>query len=209
MNAAQLAVSLSLIIVIIFSPRKWATLGMLAGVLYLTQRQAVEVVGFNLFPIRFMEMAGFARVMWRKELRLSELNRMDAVLILLYSYVTVVTLMRGTTAELTISLASEVDALLCYFIFRGLLSDVEDFRWVLRAFVLLLAPYVVLVAMEGLTTHNLFQSLAGVVWEHDFRAGRPRCMGSFRQSITLGTFGASFFPCILDSSSIGPAAYGL
>jgi hypothetical protein len=87
-----------------------------------------------------------------------------------------------------------VDAMLCYFIFRGLVGDMEDFRWFLSAFAIMLIPYVALLLVETLTNHNPFSLLGGEVPPVNFREGRIRCFGSFRNASVLGSLGASFFP---------------
>ena len=42
-------------------------------------------------------------------------------------------------------IGESVDAFLCYFTFRGLVRDMEDMREFLRAFIVLLAPYAVMI----------------------------------------------------------------
>ena len=183
-----------LVLVVSSAPRRWAVLGMMAGVLFLTQAQQINVAGFNLFAIRFLELAGFIRVMARGEFSFSRLNGIDRALLLFYGYTTVIFLLRST-AGVANQIGDAVDAFLCYFTFRGLVGDMDDLRWFLRAFVILLAPYVFLVLVERITTHNPFTLIGGVeggsLW---MRNGHPRCYGSFRQPDTLGMFGASFFP---------------
>jgi hypothetical protein len=96
-----------------------------------------------------------------------------------------------------------VDAFLCYFTFRGLIDGVETFPWFLRAFLILLAPYTLLVLMENVTGHNPFALLGGVEGGSDWiRHGFPRCFGSFRQPDTLGMFAASFLPLFIGLACI-------
>jgi hypothetical protein len=85
--------------------------------------------------------------------------------------------------------------MLCYFTFRGMIGSVEDLRWFLRAFVIMLIPYFVLVSIQWLTLSNPFVIVAGSEYENFmFRNGKPRCIGSFRHPDLLGTLGASFLP---------------
>jgi hypothetical protein len=195
MNAIGLSILVVLIVVVLLAPRRWAMLGMIAGVLYLTQGQAIEVLGLHLFAMRFLEMAGFARVMMRREYSLSKLNGIDRAFILLYSYTTVVFLLRSTEGQ-AYQVGLAVDAMLCYFTFRGLIESIEDFRWFLFAFLVLLGPYLVLVSVESSTGHNPFAFMGGIP-EHIIREGRPRCIGSFRHPDLMGTLGATFLPLYL------------
>jgi hypothetical protein len=168
---------------------------MMAGVLYLSQGQTDVVLGLNLFPVRFLEVAGFARVLGRRELPFSRMNRIDYIFLFFYTYMTVVFLLRSSEARVY-QIGLMVDATLCYFIFRSLIIDIEDFRWFLRHFVFLLALYAAVVAVERFAGQNLF-ILVGASASDMIRGDRIRCIGSFRHPILLGTLGASFFPLYL------------
>jgi len=193
MNPIGATILVILICVVLAAPRRWALMGMMAGVLYITQGQQIQVLGLNLFAIRFLELAGFLRVMGRHEFSFSTLNKVDRALIWLYTYATIIYLLRSSEGQ-TFVIGAAVDAFLCYFTFRGLIGDMEDFRWFLRAFIFLLAPYALLVVAESLTGHNPFATLFGGSGDDDWRHGRPRCIGSFREPDLLGMFAASFIP---------------
>jgi len=190
--------ALSLVLVV-FAPRRWAVLAILGGVLYLTQGQSIDVLGINIFPSRFMEVAGLSRVIVRRELSLTGFNRIDRAMLILYSYATIVYLVRSTEPQL-FQIGLAVDAIFCYFTFRGLIWTIEDFRWILRGFLILLMPYTVFVSIEMLTGHNAFAFMGGIIENSLIRSGRPRCWGSFRHPILLGTFGASFLPLYIGLS---------
>ncbi len=86
MNGIGATILAVLIGVVLVAPRRWAVLGMIAGVLYLTQIQAVNLLALNVFAIRFLEVAGFIRVMSRREYSFSRLNQLDKSLIALYIF---------------------------------------------------------------------------------------------------------------------------
>lgn len=203
MNAIGASVLTLLVLVVFLAPRRWALLGMMAGVLYLTQGQAIDVLGLHLYPVRILELAGFIRVMARREFSFSRMNGIDKALILAYGYTAIVFLLRtamggGTSSDIgQVSTMDKVgilvDAGLCYFAFRGLVGTVGEFVWFLRSFVVLLVPYVVLLSIERLTGQNPFAIVGGLAqtW---VGGDRIRCFGSFRHPSLLGTFGASLLP---------------
>ena len=191
MNLVGASILVVLICVVLGAPRRMALLGMMAGVLYLTQGQQIQVLGLNLFSVRFLELAGFIRVMSRREFSFTTLNKVDQALIWLYSYATIVFLLRSSEGQAS-AIGTAVDAFLCYFTFRGLVGNMEEFRWFLRAFPVLLAPYALMVAYESFTHHNPFAAMGGVADGTWGRGNRIRCFGSFRQPDTLGMFAASF-----------------
>jgi hypothetical protein len=192
MNAIGASILTILLLVVLLAPRRAAMLGLMAGALYLTYAQQVYVLGFNMFALRFLELAGFSRVIARGEYSFARLNKIDRSLLLLYSFSAIVYTLRSTEGQAYV-IGNAVDVCLCYFTFRGLVADAEEFRWFLRAFVVLLAPFAVLVLIESLTRYNVFSIMGGgaFAWE---REGRLRCIGSFRHPDLLGTLGASFLP---------------
>ena len=202
MNPLGALILAVLVFLVLGATRRVALLAMMAGVLYLTQGPQINVLGLNLFAVRFLELAGFVRVMARHEFSFRQLNGIDRALIWLYGYITVVFLLRSTEG-VAYQIGMFTDAFLCYFAFRGLLGDMEDFCWFLRAFVILLVPYTLLVLIESVTGHNPLSILGGItggsVW---LRHGFPRCFGSFRQPDTLGMFAASFLPLYIGLACI-------
>lgn len=193
MNGVGASILVILVSVVLLASRRVALLGMMAGVLYLTQSQQVSVFGFNFFGMRFIELAGFIRVMSRREFSFSRLNKIDRAVLWLYCFVSVVFLLRSTV-DIAFQLGAAMDAFLCYFTFRGLMNEVEEFRWFLRAFLVLLIPYAALVMIESVTQHNPFSVIGGSIQFGWLREGRLRCQGSFRHPSLLGTLGAVFFP---------------
>ena len=173
--------------------RRLAVLALAAGILFLTQNQGVEVFKLNLYAFRILELAGILRVILRRELSSVKLNRIDRMVILLYSFITVVSLLRYTD-ESSYQIAAAVDATLAYFIFRALILTIEDFKYVLNRYVLLLVPFFGAVLIERLTFQNPFALVGANLYIADFREGVPRCTGSFRHAILMGSFGAVFLP---------------
>jgi hypothetical protein len=200
MNAIGATILSILLVVVLIGSRRTAALGMIAGVLYLTGAQQVQVLGLNVFAMRFLEVAGFIRILSRREFSFSNLNRIDRGLILVYSYTTIIYLLRSTAGDAVI-IAQGLDALLCYFTFRGLIRDMEELQSFLRYFLILLVPYTLLAISESLTHRNLFSLIGGGAYDW-VRNGRFRCMGSFRNPDLLGTLGACFLPLYIGLACI-------
>lgn len=195
MNALGAGILAILIILVLFASRRWAILGIMAGVLYLTQGQVINAFGTHLYAIRILELGGFCRVLVRRELSFSKLNEIDKLFLLTYGYRTFAFIANSNGNPIE-AISLIVDASFCYFTFRGLIRTLDELKIFLRDFVILLGPYVVLVSVEMLTTHNPFAVMGwpGVIENYYSRAGRLRCIGSFRHPSLLGTLGASFLP---------------
>jgi len=193
MNLLGIVVLIPLMVVVLYASHRFAVLGILAGVLYLTSGQAIDFFGFNLFAFRFLEIAGGIRILVRSELSLLKLNRIDKTLLLLYLYTTVVYILRSSEG-IAYQIGLLVDTMLVYFIFRSLISNIQDVKWVLKAFVVILIPYVAIVSIERFAGRNLFSYMGGVLENYYVRDGIARCMGSFRHPSLFGTLGASLLP---------------
>jgi hypothetical protein len=188
---------------VLIAPRRWALLAVIASLMYLSQRGGVDVFGLRMYPFRFVEIAGFIRVVSKHEFKWRELNRLDRIVLAAYAYVTIVFVLRsalgfGTSVNITMTtplskIGEFVDMLLAYTMFRGLMRNEQDIRWLLQRSVMLLIPFVAVVAIERWTGQNPLAILgaAPTVWI-DAEEGRIRCFGSFSHPALLGTFGASF-----------------
>jgi hypothetical protein len=197
LNLIGASVLCVVIAVVFFAPRRWAVIGMMGGVLFLTQGQTFQALGLNMFAIRFVELAAFIRVMLRREFAFRNLTNIDKLLLLLFAYTTIVFLLRSNVDQAN-RIGVAVDAYLCYFAFRGLMrGGMEDFRWFLKHFLLLLNPYTAFILVESVFHNNIFSSMGGVIYGDWFREGRIRCQGSFRNAALLGGIFASFLPLYL------------
>jgi hypothetical protein len=180
-------------LVVLRATRGWALVAVMAGVLYLTQGQVVEIAGVSMFAFRFVEIAGVLRVISRGEFAQIVRNPIDRILVLLYVYIMLVNVLRGTdTMMYHIGIAA--DTIMVYLIVRALVQTAAEWEVFLIRFLVLLIPYTCLVLMENVFRFNVFSALGGVEFGEWERAGRLRSQGSFRHPSLLGTLGASFLP---------------
>ncbi len=215
LGGAVLALLLGLVCL---AQRPTAALALLAGTLYLTQGEVLEL-GVHLYPQRLLGLAACLRVLARGEFPAGGLNRIDRALVLAYGATTAVFLLRsafGQATDASIAQASALDkvgiladVLLGYFACRGLVAGLDGFIGFLRGFALLLAPYVASLAVEWASGHNPLALVGGMpdLWVD---GNRLRCWGSFRHPSLLGTLGASFFPVYVGLALVpGQRAAGL
>jgi hypothetical protein len=190
MNAFGGSILILVMFVTLLGSARWAVIGMMAGMLYLPIGLSIPVFGINLFAMRFVEIAVFVRILCRREFSSFVWNGIDRTFLLLYAYTTLVFLGRSSEGQANV-IGIAVDAYLCYFAFRALINDVKDFQWFLRAFLLLLGPYTVLVVYESVIGRHLF-AVVGAYAPEVWREGRLRSVGGFDHPSLLGTVGASF-----------------
>jgi hypothetical protein len=202
MNPLVGQVTLVLILVILFLPRRWAALGVVSGVLYVTQSEFFVVGGIDFTAIRFIILVGFIRVVMRKEVSFSRLNKIDKSLLIFNIVYLLVFALRSQLnpsihSGLMYQLGFFCDGLLSYFTFRGLLKDLDTFRQFLKDIAFLILPFTIFIIIEGVTGRNFFSLMGGVPETPILRKGYYRCQGSFRHAITAGTFGATLVPLFI------------
>jgi hypothetical protein len=202
MNAVSGSILVVLLLVVGLAPRRWALLGLMAGVFFLTQGHSVEIFGLSIWPIRFLEAIAFARVLLRDELLWSNFNRIDWTLLLLYNFSGLVWILRSSNVTPHL-FASALDPTVCYLALRALIRSLDDVRWFLNAFVVLLVPFTALVFVERFTGQPAFR-LVGETGPLLFRNGVTRCMGTFRHAILLGSLAASFLALYVGVSLSAP-----
>ena len=123
MNALGATILFVTCALVCFASRRWAMIGTMIGVFYLTYSQNVMIAGFNIFPYRVIETVGFIRVMVRKEFSFRALNKIDWAVIVLQVFTTVVFVARSNRDQFN-QIGVALDALLCYFMFRGLIGGI-------------------------------------------------------------------------------------
>jgi len=179
------------VLMVVALPRRWAMLGVFAGICYMTQGQIVNLGGFHLQAIRMVLLAGFIRVVARGELRQLKLVSIDRILIA-YGVYSVV--MEGYRLGVWQEQAGEAyDILLSYFVFRCLITSWEDLLELLPRLALFIVPMTLCMVWERHTGRSVFMALGGLNDDWD-RDGAFRCKGAFRAPQTAGTFSATLIP---------------
>lgn len=202
MTAVGLTILIMLILVILFMPREWAAVGVIAGVLYLTGGQQVFIGGFNFFSLRFIEIAGFVRIVSKREFSLKKINKIDKYFIAFQSIYLIMFIIRSNVDPSLIETWSYrvgfyCDGVMSYFILRGLLQSPSEFKQFLKRSAILIIPFAILMVIEGSTGRNLYSLMGGVPETPVLRDGHYRSQGSFGVAITAGSFGATVMPLFI------------
>ncbi len=193
------ALSFTLLVVaaflILFLPRRYAALPLLAVCCYMTLGQLLVVMGLH-FPIfRIIIFLGWLRVLARGEFIGLRLNKLDRVFIwwVVVSIVAAV-LLKSTGDVWQNRLGFAYNALGSYFLFRCLVRDFEDVEAILRGMAVLCVPLAISMIVENFTERNPFAVFGGVPLIPFDRYERSRCQGPFEHPILAGTFAISLFP---------------
>ncbi len=181
------------------SSRRVAAVMLLLGACYLPLGEGTTLGGFNFPLIRILILAGFLRVLIRKERPVGGLIGVDKVMLLWATCALVTYLGHEATEEqrFTFRLGLVYNGLGLYFLFRTWVRDFQDAAEVMRGLALVLVPLAFAMAVEKVTHKNLFACFGGVSPISEIRDGRLRAVGPFAHPILAGTVGAACIPVMV------------
>jgi len=193
-----LAFALSMGILMILLPRKYALMPLIATACYLTLGQRIVVFSLDFTMVRILILFGFTRLFIKSESLKIELNTIDkAIIYWLIAFILIYTISHGSLGALINRLGRAYDALGIYFLSRFLIRDREDFNRLLKFLAVIIIPLSLLMLVEATTGRNFFAVFGGVSPLSEIRNGHIRCQGSFRHPIMAGTFGATSVPLFI------------
>jgi hypothetical protein len=191
-------------LLIFLLPRRWAFASMLVLACFISPAQRVMVVGVNMDFPRLLMLAGWLRLLVRRELRRLDWNAVDSWLVafavlglVAYTYLYL------DVAAFKYRIGWMMDVVGFYFLFRFLFHGDPDPKRVGAVFALLSLPIAVCFAIEFETHHNLFAAFGGVAPITWVRDGRLRCQGPFAHPIIAGVFWASALPIVMSCWAAG------
>jgi len=197
-NAIGLAFGLLAGVLMVFVPRRYALLPVIAMICFMTMGQRILVFGLNFTLIRILLLFGWLRVIARGEVRAIKLNPIDRVLIYyVISAVITYTLLWQTWEAFINRMGLAYNAIGLYFLFRLLVRDLDEVRRVAKLLALAVIPLAGSMVLERMTGRNPFGIFGGVPLETLVRDGVLRCQGPFAHPILAGTFGATVLPIFI------------
>ena len=191
MNPLGACLILLLSLIVYAAPRRIAILGVFASVCYITQGLTVNVGGFNLYSQRIILLAGFIRILRSGELGRLKLNKIDWAFLGWAIFTAFAVEIRTGVWKEDVGITYNV--LLSYFVFRCLITSLDDIQELLPKLAILIIPLALCMIYESLTGTNVFDWMGGhgAIWLRD---ERYRCIGAFRGPHTAGIFGATLMP---------------
>ena len=181
-------------LLVLFLPRRFALLPILAMICYMTMGMRVMVGGLNFTMIRVLLIFCWMRLVCRGEFRRMSINEIDKALMWFIAISVIThTFLLGEDG-LKYKLGQAYDALGFYFFFRYLFRDWGEVVQTAKMTALLLLPLALEMINEKLTLTNRFALFGGVSPYVILREGTARAQGPFGHPILAGTFGATLMP---------------
>ncbi|WP_035611321.1 hypothetical protein [Haloferula sp. BvORR071] len=182
-------------------PRKWATIPLLMGVIYITHGQSIDLGGIRLPVFRLLLGVGLLRIMVRGEGFAGGFNTIDKLMVALGGWLLFASFFHEAGADgagPTFITGKIAEIGLCYFLIRSFCHDLDDFSSIMSVIALLLVPIALEMIQEKYSGVNLFSKIFGGVREEVVaREDAFRARGPFRHAILAGTVGASLVPIMI------------
>jgi hypothetical protein len=168
---------------------------LLAGTIYMTLGQTVDVGPFHFSVLRILVALGVIRVLVKHERLSGGWNPLDKVMLAWGAWALVSSGFHKDVASTLVShLGLAYNALGLYFLLRVFISGAEGVWSVARILLILLVPVALEMVLERLTGRNRFSVFGGVEEMCEVRGGKIRANGPFLHSILAGTVGAVCLP---------------
>jgi hypothetical protein len=190
-------------------PRRWAIIPLLAGVIFITHGQALEIGGKQ-SVFRLLLGVGLLRIIVRGEGLGGGLNRVDKLMLALGAWLFFASFFHepgAVAAGPTFIIGKVAEISLCYFLVRSFCQDMDDFASIMGLIAIMLVPIALEMIQEKFTGINLFSKVFGGVQEAVVvRDDELRARGPFRHAILAGTVGAALVPIMIGLWRRNPVA---
>jgi hypothetical protein len=193
MHPVVLAITLAALVAILFLRRNYAIAAVTVPVFLTSFGEQRVVGGLHLFVIRIIILGGMLRLAKaRSGVAFTALEKTFFVWAF-FRGVTFILLFKQMGA-VTAQLAFWLDAYGGYMLFRYAIRDKQGVIHALKVLSGVAAVLAVCMSFEFITRVNLFNYISSHSVTPWIRDGKVRAQGTFANSITAGTFGATLFP---------------
>lgn len=197
-NPAGLAFVLFMGALLLFVPKKYAMMPILAVALYIPMDHRIIVAGFDFYMLRIIFIFGWVRILTRSESRCIRLNRIDKIVIIqVIFFIVLYTMLWGTTDAFVNRLGQAYTLLSMYFIPRILINDLSDTERIVKWLLMMSIPIAICMVLEQTLHRNILDLLGAQTDWAMIREGKLRAQATFPHAILAGDFGASLLPLIV------------
>jgi hypothetical protein len=198
MTTATLILTILLVGVIFFSPKRFLPLSFVVSACLVPMNQRMYVGSLDFTLLRILVLSGMLRVLCRGEVKVIRWNGFDKIVVAWnISNTLIYTIQWASLSALLNRCGVMYDSLGVYWIFRQVFRSFDDITQTIKLFAICALMSTPLIAYEKINQSSLL-SLFGPTGA-EFHRGRFRCAGSFPHFIMLGCFWASMIPLFYSS----------
>lgn len=193
MQIATITISVILILMVLFLPRKWLLLPFVMAACIVPSEQRVIIMGLDFTPLRMLVLFGIIRLSITVNKKTLHWNLFDKLILIWMVSGSIIYIIQWRTFGSAIYKSGVMfDCLGLYYIFRRSLTSWNDVFFMIKLFGLFAIISAPLMIYERVTQQSLF-SIFGQATAA-FHRGRFRCSGPFPHSIMMGLFWANLLP---------------
>lgn len=192
-----LAVVLVLAAAMLQLPRRHAVVPLLLMACFVPVSQRLVVAGLDFHFVRLLVLAGWMRILLRRELAQFRWKPLDGLVLLWIGTSCMVFSLHTLSLDACINrLGHAFDGIGIYVLVRLFVRDARDVQTVARSLAMIAVPVAMAFMVERMTGRNFFSILGGVPDYTIEREGKLRCQGAFAHPILAGSFWATAAPLL-------------
>jgi len=196
-NLLGLDLILSMCILLLLVPRKYAPIPVLILTCFVTLGQRIIVAGADFTMVRILVLFGWTRLTLRGEIHRLKLTAIDKALICwVIASVVTYNILWQTSGAFINSMGKAYNVVGIYFLFRYLINDFDDIIRIIKWLAIIVVTLALAASVESATGRNVFAYFGGVAEFTPLRDGKVRSTFSFGDAILAGTFGTTLMPLI-------------
>lgn len=193
MQAPTITITLLLVLMILFLPRKWFIIPFVIAACIVPADQRVIIMGLDFTPLRILVLFGLIRMLLTSDNEPIRWNLFDKLIIVWGITGTIIYVIQWKTMGSVIYKSGVMfDCFGLYYIFRRSLTSWDDLFFSIKIFAFLAIISAPLLIHERITENSIFEILGRS--QAGFHRGRFRCSGPFPHSIMMGLFWANLLP---------------
>lgn len=197
MSPATLAFLLSVGLLILVTPKRWAAVFLLSGMIYLTKGEGIQIGGTMMHSHRLLLLCGVGRAILRGEFSGLRLVAIDKIVLAYCGWMLFASLFheQAEGSGFMNKLGGVFSTLSAFFLLRTWSRDEGNVQFLAKALVFLLLPVAISMSIEKVTRTNPMELFGGGSWVL-VREGIARARGPFTHPILAGSFAAACAPLL-------------
>ncbi|MBW8015846.1 MAG: hypothetical protein FVQ82_06635 [Planctomycetes bacterium] len=193
MQTPTITISVLLIIMVLFLPRKWILLPFVMAACIVPADQRVIIMGLDFTPLRMVVLFGLLKLLITVDKKPIRWNLFDKLILTWVMSGTIIYIIQWHTMRSVIYKSGVIfDCLGLYYIFRRSLTSWDDVFFTIKLFAFFAIVSAPLMIYERMNQESLFSSFGRSTAM--FHRGRYRCSGPFPHPIMMGLFWANLLP---------------
>ena len=193
MENLTIFISVILVLMVLFLPRKWFLLPFVMAACIVPADQRVIIMGLDFTPLRMLVLFGGIKLLMTVDKKAISWNSFDKLILLWMTSGTIIYIIQwGSMRAVIYKSGVMFDCLGLYYIFRRSLTSWDDVFFAIKLFAIFAIISAPLIIDERISQESVFKHFGRA--PASFHRGRFRCSGPFPHAIIMGLFWTNHLP---------------